>query len=196
MRRRGPAAVTVLCLTAILLPLLTALAISEGLRSQAEIGIREGADLFIAADVGGAEGPLGAAHLERLRRVPGIVQAQARVVGRTYFGDHLVAVVGLEPASLQALKPLVTGRVPQSRGEVLLGRGLAREFGIDPGAAVPFSLAANRKKMLRVTGTLKPCCLWASRILLMDIADANEFFRLPGRSTQLLARLSPEAGSR
>ncbi len=56
----------------------------------------------------------------------------ARVVGRTYFVDRLVAVVGLDREGLLALKPLVEGDVPESRGEVLVGQGIASEFGIHP----------------------------------------------------------------
>ncbi len=45
IRRRLRSLVVTLCLAAILFPLLTALAISEGLRFQAEIGVRQGADI-------------------------------------------------------------------------------------------------------------------------------------------------------
>lgn len=175
-----------LCLTAILFPLVTALAISEGLRFQAEIAVREGAHVYVSEDLYGGNGPISLAYLDRLSTLTGVSVANARVVGRTYFADRLIAVVGLETKGLLALKPLIKGEVPNARGGVIVGEGIVKGFGIKPGPGMRFTVAANNRKVFTPTGTLKPSCLWGSDVMIMHLEDANEFFRLKGQATQLL----------
>jgi ABC-type lipoprotein release transport system permease subunit len=194
IRHRLRSLVVTLCLAAILFPLVTALAISEGLRFQAEIGLKEGADIYVSEDLYGGEGPISLSCLEALRAFPGISRASPRVVGRTYFVDRLVAVVGLDRESLFTLKPLVKGYIPKARGEVVVGRGIAREFGIQPGPGMRFTVAANNRKVFTPTGTLSPSCLWGSDVMIMHYEDANEFFRLRGHATQILLHTSDSAG--
>ena len=64
LRRRVRSMVVSLCLTAILFPLVTALAISEGLRFQAEIAVREGANFYVSTDQYGGSGAISVAFLE------------------------------------------------------------------------------------------------------------------------------------
>jgi len=184
IRHRGRSFVVTLCLVAILFPLVTALAISEGLRFQAEISIGEGADFYVSEDRYGGNGPISLDHQSRLSGLQGVSRVTPRVVGRTYFLDRLIAVVGLEPEALSGLKTLVQGRIPEAPGEVLLGQGIARAFKIQVG--MPFSLGANPHKTFKVTGILSHSCLWSSDLMLMSHSDANEFFRIRGLSTQLL----------
>ncbi len=191
LRHRGRAFVVALCLVAILLPLLTALAISEGVRFQAEISIGEGADFYVSEDRYGGNGPISIDYQSTLSGLQGVSRVTPRVVGRAYFVDRLTAVVGLEPEALPALQPLVWGRVPQGPGEVLLGQGIARAFKIQVG--MPFSLGSNPHKIFQVTGILAPSCLWSSDLMVMNHSDANEFFRIKGLSTHLLVYTSSDS---
>ena len=194
IRRPVRSVVVTLCLAAILLPLVTALAISQGLKFQAEISIKEGADFYVSKDLFGGEGPISLVYLPEVSGLEGISRATARVVGRTYFVDRLVAVVGLDREGLLALKPLVEGDVPKSPGEVLVGQGIAKEFGIHPGPDMRFTLARNNRKVFTPTGTLHPSSLWSSYVMIMHYKDANEFFRIKGVVTQLLLyKSSPSA---
>ena len=184
IRRRVRSFVVTLCLVAILLPLITALAISAGLRFQAEISVREGADFYVSEDRYGGSGPISLDYQGKLSGLPGVSRVTPRVVGRTYFVDRLTSVVGLDAEALLALNPLVRGKVPQAQGDVLLGQGIARAFKMQPG--MPFSLGANPRKTFKVTGILSPSCLWSSDLMVMNHSDANEFFKIKGLSTQLL----------
>jgi len=187
--------VAILCLAAILFPIVTALGISEGLRFQAEIAVREGADLYVSEDLCGGSGPISLAHLNRLKSLAGVSRGAARVVGRTYFVDRLVAVVGLDEKSLLAMKPLVRGEVPRLRGEVLVGEGIVKAFGVKPGPGMRFTLSANNRKVFVPTGTLVPSCLWGSEILIMSFEDANEFFRMKDRASHYLVYKVPGSSS-
>ena len=190
LRRRVRSMVVTLCLTAILFPLVTALAISEGLRFQAEIAVRTGADFFVSTDQYGGSGAISTAFLEELSALQGVSRARARVIGRTYFANRLVAVVGIDRESLFALKPLVQGTLPNARGEVLVGPSIAEEFAVEPG--IRFTLALNNRKVFKSVGTLSPTCLWGSDVLIMHLEDANEFFRIKGDASQLLLYTSPK----
>lgn len=176
--------VVTLCLAAILFPFVTALAVSEGLRFQAELSVKEGADIYVSEHQCGGTGFIDARMAEELARLPGVSRAAARVVGRTYMVDRVVALVGVEKGSLSSLQPIVHGRVPAAGGEVLVGHGIARKFGIQAG--LPFTLAANNRKVFRASGILGPSCLWGSDLIVMHNEDANEFFRTGGKATQLL----------
>ncbi|MGD9039345.1 MAG: FtsX-like permease family protein [Desulfobacteraceae bacterium] len=190
LRRRMRSVVVALSLTAILFPLVTALAISEGLRFQAEIAVRAGADFFVSTDLYGGSGAISVAFLEELSALKGVTHATARVVGRTYFANRLVAVIGIDRESLLTLKPLVRGTLPDARGEVLVGRSVADEFAVEPG--IRFTLALNNKKVFKSVGTISPTCLWGSDVLIMHLEDANEFFRIKGDASQLLLYTSPK----
>jgi ABC-type lipoprotein release transport system permease subunit len=186
IRRPVRSIVVTLCLAVILLPLVSALAISQGLRFQAEISIQEGADFYISKDLFGGEGPISLTYLPKVSGLEGISRATARVVGRAYFVNRLVAVVGLDRDALLALKLLVEGDVPESRGEVLVGQGIASEFGIHPGPDMRFTLARNNRKVFTPSGILRSSSLWSPYVMIMHYEDANEFFGMKGVVTQLL----------
>lgn len=194
LRNRVRSAVVVLCLTAILLPVATALSISEGLRSEAEISLRHGPDVSVSSDRYGANGPVSLGLLDNLAALEGVKEAVPRVLGRTYFVDRLIAVAGLARGPLSSLRPLVRGHLPVHRGDVVIGHGIAEQFGVKAG--MPFTLAANNRKVLRATGTLFSSCLWGSDVMIMHIDDANEFFRMKGRASQFLLYTSSPAASR
>jgi ABC-type lipoprotein release transport system permease subunit len=194
IRHRLRAVVVTLCLAAILFPLVMALAISEGLRFQAEIAVKEGADLYISTDLYGGNGPISMACLDKIASSARGPRVAARVVGRTYFVDRLVAVVGLDERSLFALKPLVKGEIPKARGDIVVGEGIVKGFGIKPGPGMRFTVAANNRKVFTPTGTLAPSCLWGSDLMIMGLEDANEFFRIKGLATQGLVYAPKGAG--
>ena len=69
---------------------------------------------------------------ELLSTIEGITRATARVVGRTYFANRVVAVVGLDRPSLLALMPLVRGNPPERPGDVLIGHHTVYGFPKNP----------------------------------------------------------------
>jgi ABC-type lipoprotein release transport system permease subunit len=189
-RRRSRSTVVTLCLAAILFPFVTALAVSEGVRFQAELSVREGADIYVSESQSEATDSVDLGLREKLALLPGVSRVAPRVVGRTYVVDRVVAVVGVERDSLGLLGPIVRGRVPDAPGEVLIGHGVSKKFGIQTG--VPFTLPANNRKVFKASGVLAPSCLWGSDIIVTHYDDANEFFRTKGKVTHLLVYTSSE----
>jgi ABC-type lipoprotein release transport system permease subunit len=193
IRNRVRFVVTTLCLVVAVSPLITALGVLEGLRFEATISVQEGADIYVSADQLGANGPVPEAFAQHLIHDPHVTGAATRVVGRTYFADRLVAVLGLNRQALGALESIVRGSVPRAPGEVIAGQSLADRFKIRVG--MPFSLTAHKSKVFKLVGILEPTCLWSADLLLMDHEDANEFFRMKGYATQLLFYGTPESSA-
>ena len=120
IRNRERSLALTLCLAVILFPLLTALAVSEGLRYQAEISLLNGADLYLNRDYYGGSGPIAETDLLLLNQsaLGDRLQVQGRVLGRTYFVNRLVAVVGLDRPP-DGLSPLLqAGRIFKNPGEI------------------------------------------------------------------------------
>ena len=57
-RNWGRSAVVLMCLVGVLLPYITAMAVSEGVRQQAEISVAAGADIYVASEMYGRNGPV------------------------------------------------------------------------------------------------------------------------------------------
>ena len=81
-RDRLRSAVVVVCLVAICGPYVTGIAISEGVRADAEIAVQEGADLYLSFDHFGRNAPVPLRYLEALRSSRSITAVVPRVVGR------------------------------------------------------------------------------------------------------------------
>jgi ABC-type lipoprotein release transport system permease subunit len=184
IRYRMRFAVTTFCLAAAIFPLVTALGILEGLRHEADISIKEGADAYISGEQLGANGPLSLVEVRDLLESSHVAARTTRVVGRTYFADRLVAVLGLDKQALASLRSIVWGSVPRAPGEVIVGRAPAEGFNLRVG--MPFILPAHKAKVFKIVGILEPTCLWSANLLIMDHEDANEFFRMKGYTAQLL----------
>jgi ABC-type lipoprotein release transport system permease subunit len=190
IRNRERSLTLTLCLAVILFPLLTALAVSEGLRYQAEISLLHGADLYLNRDYYGGSGPIAETDLRLLKQsaLGDRLQVQGRVLGRTYFVNRLVAVVGLDRPP-DGLSPLLqAGRIFKNPGEVVIGRRLAQRFNLQPG--VKFALTANPGKLFTLVGLLTPLAIWDSDLMVMSLSDAQAFFGMKGRLSEIQIRTS------
>ena len=192
VRHPARSLVVTCCLVVILFTYLISLGISEGLRFQAKISLEEGADIYVSSDQCGINGPVRIDEvIQGLSHFDGIQRGAARIIGRTYFAERLVAVVGVDTQALEALRAEARVDAPRTAGEVILGQTLADEFGLKPG--MPFSLAPNKRKVFRVIGTISPSSLWNSHLLAMHLDDANEFFGMAGYASHALIYLPPSS---
>ena len=94
LRNRGRSAVVVGCLLGVLLPFITAMAVSEGVRFQSAISVDSGADLYVSLEQYGRNGPIPLSLIDEFAKIPGVMRVVPRIVGRTYIGEDLVVVVG------------------------------------------------------------------------------------------------------
>ena len=190
VRNKVRSIVLILCLMAVLFPFVTALSISEGIKFQSLISVEEGADIYVTMDYFGSNAPISLDYLERLRKMDGVTKVYPRIVGRTYFVNRLATIVGVLPENIPKSIHLAQGGMFRERGEVIIGKGLAKEFHLQLG--VRFSLSVNSSKLFRVAGIFDSnATIWSANLILMSFEDASEFFKMGGKATDMLVYTRP-----
>jgi ABC-type lipoprotein release transport system permease subunit len=190
LRNKIRSIVLILCLIAVLFPFVTALSISEGIKFQSLISVEEGADIYVTSDYFGSNAPISLDYLERLKKMEGVTKAFPRIVGRTYFVNRLATIVGILPENIPKSIHLDQGRMFRDRDEVVIGKGLAKEFHLQLG--VRFSLSVNPSKLFRVVGIFdSSATIWSANLILMSFEDASEFFKMGGKATDILIYTRP-----
>ena len=186
--RHGMRSTTViLCLVAMWFPILTASALSEGIRRQAEIASEAGSPLYVTADAGGKNGPVPFRYAGRIEALQSGVRVIPRVVARTYFGETVAVVVGLPLGTLRTLGSF-TGT---GHGQAILGSRLAKQYKVDAGDR--FTLYTDRVHLLKIAGILPATAsIWSQDVILMPLRDAMDLFGSPERVSGLSVYCDPE----
>ncbi len=185
MRNRDRSLVVCACLVAVLLPFITAMAVSEGVRAQSEISVKNGADLYISRAQYGRNGAINLAEIEEFAKIPGVTSVVPRISGRTYMGEELAMVVGIDNPQLINSK----SQKLQS-GELLMGRLLAERLELKKGDEVRFFLfpALPFTIVELIDGDLS---IWASSLVILSFNDAATIFKLPGYASEILLYVRP-----
>ncbi len=182
--------VLILCLIAVLFPFISAISISEGIKFQSLISVEEGADIYVTSDHYGSNAPISLQYLRRFQEMEGVTKVFPRIVGRTYFVNRLATIVGILPENIPKSIHLAQGEMFRERGEVAIGKGLAKEFRLQLG--VRFSLSVNPSKLFRVAGIFdSDATIWSANLILMSFEDASEFFKMVGKATDILIYTRP-----
>lgn len=180
----------ILCLVAILLPFITAIAISEGVKFQASISVDEGADIYVTRDNYGSNAPISTKFIEQFNKLEGVIKVVPRVVGRTYFTNRLVVIAGIVPENIPPNLTIIEGRAFQKQGEVIIGKGLSEEFNL--GIGTRFSLTQNPYVTFRIAGIFQAdLTIWSADMILMSYEDASSFFVMKGMATDILIYTRP-----
>lgn len=190
IRNKVRSAVIILTLLAILSPFISAISISEGIKFQSLISVEEGADIYVTSDHYGSNAPISLDYLDRFRKMEGVVKVFPRVVGRTYFADCLATIVGIPPENIPKSIRLAQGGIFRERGEVIIGRGLAKALHLQIG--IRFTLSTNPSKVFKVAGIFDAdATIWSANLILMVFEDASEFFKMKGKATDILIYTRP-----
>ncbi len=179
-----------LCLTGVIFPFITGISILEGIKRQADISIQEGADVYVSGDSYGSNAPISTRYISAIKSLDGVVKVFPRVVGRVYFFDKLVTVVGVHRETFSDALKIIQGRIPSSPGEILIGEALASQMGFQLGTS--FSFVFNPSKLFRVVGIFtSKCTIWSALLTCMSFEDAQDLFSTPGMATDLLLYTRP-----
>jgi ABC-type lipoprotein release transport system permease subunit len=193
---RGRSAVTVLALVAAVLPFLAGQGVSEGLRRQAEIAVREGADVCFTATALGRPAPVPLSVADRLRELEGVVAVRPRIVGEVTLGGEAVRaiVVGIDRLDDVSLR-CVEGRwhEPGRPGELVVGRELAQRLGLSVGSRIPPFYRNDRgERVSTVVGLFAAdTTLWQSYLIVTSFETAATIFADDGFATDLLIDCRP-----
>ncbi len=188
LRNPGRSLVVFFCLTGVLLPFVAAMAVSQGVREQATVSVAAGADLYVTRSQYGRNGPVALTEIERIQAIPGVVKVIPRIVGRTYLGEELAVVVGIDGAK-QSSK--ISGTVSQLNvDQLLIAESLARLLDLHPGDSYHFSLFPALP--FTVAGFLEPdLSLWSASMVVIPFQAAAQIFKLPQMASELLVYCRP-----
>jgi ABC-type lipoprotein release transport system permease subunit len=176
-----------MCLVGVLLPYITAMAVSEGVRQQAEISVAAGADIYVASEMYGRNGPVPLALVPEIEKLSGVVKVVPRIVGRTYLGEELAVVVGIDIDDDIAVSE---GSKINGSGHALFGEVLARRLGLEVGTE--FRFPTNPGLPFTVAGILDPqLSIWSTAMVIIPFGDAEKVFKLPGQASELLIYCRP-----
>ncbi len=184
-RNRDRSLVVIGCLLAVLVPFVTAMAVSEGVREQSALSIDAGADLYITSAQYGRNGPISLEKVKEFSEIPGVVKVVPRISGRTYLGEELATVVGIDSPNF------FSNRQEQlATGEVLMGRSLAERLELRKGDELRFFLFPAMPFTIvdLIDGDLS---IWASSMVILSFSDAATLFKLPGFASEILIYSRP-----
>jgi ABC-type lipoprotein release transport system permease subunit len=177
-------------LTAVLSPLVTAIAINEGVKSEYARVLKESGDAFVTRDNYGSNGPIELAMAEHIKAIQGVTRVIPRVIGRTYAQGKLITVLGVSYDSVFPTIKVIHGRKPKHNGEAMLGFRAAQYLNMEVGSC--FSLARNSSKVFRIVGLFDaPFTIWSADLLVMGFEDASELFSMAEKATDLVVYTSP-----
>ncbi len=181
----GRSLVVVGCLLAVLFPFVAAMAVSEGVREQTALSVDMGADLYITRAQYGRSGPIAISKVKEFAELPGVVKVVPRISGRTYLGEELAIVVGID-----SLELLDKGYKTPGPGEVLIGRSLAARLDLNKGDELRFFLFPAMPFTIvdLIDGDLS---IWASSMVILSFQDAATIFKLPELASEILIYCRP-----
>jgi ABC-type lipoprotein release transport system permease subunit len=185
LRNRDRSLVVIGCLLAVLVPFVAAMAVSEGVRAQSTLSIDAGADLYITRAQYGRNGPLNTDKVAEFAKIPGVVKVVPRISGRTYLGEELAIVVGIDSPELLSSRSQKLGP-----SEVLMGRSLAERLELKKGDELRFFLfpALPFTIVDLIDGDLS---IWSSSLVVLSFNDAATLFKLPGLASEILIYARP-----
>ncbi|MHC4820858.1 MAG: ABC transporter permease [Planctomycetota bacterium] len=183
---------TIACAVAVVLPFVVGVAISEGLRDQAETAARFGADLTVTGLRYGRPSALPVNAVDVLSEIPGVEAVQPRIVGVLQLGAarEPAVLVGVDRGGLPDAVAAVTGRLyaAEAEGELVMGAGLARRLGLVPGDRVPpFYRNREGSRISEVVGVFHSGLpAWDEQVIFASLATAQAVFDEKETANQML----------
>ncbi len=189
-RYKGRTIVVILCLVAILFPFITAIALSEGVKSQSLISVENGADIYLTYDQYGRNAAVPLSAIKEIKGIDGVLRVVPRVIGRAFISSYLAVVAGIPSKEVQSSILLEKGDIFKESNEVIIGAGLAKALNLEIGNS--FILDINKTKILKVRGIFSSqSSIWSSDLIFMSFDDAAEIFRKEGVASDLLIYVRP-----
>ncbi|CAG1769799.1 hypothetical protein BAC3_00560 [uncultured bacterium] len=175
LRHRTKTIVVCLCIIAILTPFITAIAISEGIRTQSLISVNAGADLYLTFDEFGRNAAIPLKYLDEIKKIFGVKKAIPRIIGRGFLQNKLAVIVGINREDIPASVSCISGRIFENVNEVVVGHELARHFKLHVGDQ--FSMRCQQRRTFTVVGFFSSdSSIWGSSMIFMSFRDAGELF--------------------
>lgn len=184
LRHRTKTVVVCLCIIAILSPFITAIAISEGIRAQSLVSVKEGADLYLTFDEFGRNAAIPLKYLDEIKKIFGVTKAIPRIIGRGFLQNKLAVIVGINKEDIPKSITCISGRIFENANEVVVGHELKEHFKLQIGDQ--FSMRGQQRKNFTVVGVFSSdSSIWGSSMIFMSFNDAGELFGKQGVATDI-----------
>jgi len=192
--------VVILCLVAILFPFVTAISLSEGVRTQSLAAVEEGGDLYVTINEYGRNAAIPLRYEKEIERMNGVTRVVPRVIGRVCAGDageKILIIAGIRTEDLPESVTCIEGRVYRpsqfwgrdESGEAVIGQGLARYYDLKVGDLLKIE---ELDKLFRVVGIFSAgATIWSSDLIFMGLEDAANLFKMKGMASDLMIRCRP-----
>lgn len=190
----------ILCLMALLLPFLSAMAVLEGVKRESFISARDGADIYLTMDMYGRNGVIPIDMAEPVRNIEGVIRVIPRAISRIYVGGRLAVLFGLPTDSLTEKVHLINGR-PPGEGEVVIGRSLAKDMKLNTGESISLGVRIIGivdhvpyfvKKEFRISGIFDADSgIWTSNLILINLNEMIGLYEMDGFVTDMAIYVRP-----
>ena len=192
--------VVILCLVAILFPFVTAISLSEGVRTQSLAAVEEGGDLYVTINEYGRNAAIPLRYEKVIKRLNGVTRVVPRVIGRVCAGDageKILIIAGVRTEDLPKSITCIEGRVfkpsqfwgRDESGEAIIGKGLAKYYDLKVGDLLKVE---ELGKLFRVVGIFSAgATIWSSDLIFMGLEDAANLFKMKGMASDLMIRCRP-----
>jgi ABC-type lipoprotein release transport system permease subunit len=188
---------TTAAITSLLTPYVACLAISQGIKAEAQASVRAGADLYVRGRQLRRSVPIRLSVADELRQLEGVVRVVPRIVGAVTLGaeDEPAVLVGLPAEEFPTNIRCVSGRLPRPgrSNELVIGTELAKRLALRTGSRIPpFYRSEQGERVSEVTGIfMSDAPLWQSRMMLTTLETAAAMFDVSDLATDLLVYCRP-----
>ncbi|HEX3150040.1 MAG TPA: FtsX-like permease family protein [Gemmataceae bacterium] len=189
--------VTIACLLTVLVPFLTGLGLSKGLEREAELSVREGADLYVTARQFDRNVPIPFAAIQPIQAIPGVDDAIPRIVGGIVLGkDNASAVlVGMPREKFPTSIQCIDGELSRDSrfNELVVGADLARRLNLKVGSVIPpFYRSDDGERISKVVGIFaSDVGIWQANVIFTTFETAAHIMNQHVVATDLLVYCRP-----
>lgn len=179
-RRWGKNLGLLIVYTVIVFILASILFLTHSIKSEASLVLQGSPEIIVQRMVAGRHDLVPEAHMEKIRKIPGVMRVKGRLWGYYY-----------EPAIGANYTMIVTDASREKVGFVAIGAGVARVAGVQKEDTIPFKTADGTYVTLEVERILAhESELVASDLVEVSEADFRQFFSIPeGVFTDLTLRV-------
>ena len=200
VRHRLRTAVVVACLVVIITPFVSALALLDGVKKEALLSVRKGADLYVTMDMYGRNGMIPMEVADEIVKIKGVKRAVPRVISRIYAEGRLCVLLGIPLDEIEQTVRIINGRLPGD-GEIVVGRSLARALGLEVGSNLSLGARVTAiidhspfmmKRVYRVSGIFdSDTSIWTSDLILTGIDDAISIYEMENFVSDIAVYVEP-----
>lgn len=200
LRHRLRTLVVIMCLVVILTPFVSALSVLEGVKTEALVSARKGADLYVTMDMYGRNGIIPMEMADEIGAIEGVQRAVPRVISRIYVEGKIAVLLGIPIEEIKQKVKIIRGDLPYE-GEVVIGTALAKALQLDVGSNISLGVRVTAivdhrpyimKRVFRISGIFDSnTSIWSSDLILIGIDDALAIYEMEDFVSDIAVYVKP-----